>query len=132
MNEKAIGYIIVFAVLIFISKWFNRWILDKVYESANLTWKDVIEYRVNLRGSTHQSRKLTIWILSVSPNPTKTRKLFTFYHLVSAPSAICLILSIMGLFSHILDGFLDVAIMIVIAFTIVTILISVANSNKRK
>ena len=54
MNEKAAIYVISFIAVIFVSKWFNKWILDKVYESANLTIKDVMEYRVELRRSTKQ------------------------------------------------------------------------------
>ena len=34
MNEKAISYIIFFAVMIFMNQWFNKWILYKAYESA--------------------------------------------------------------------------------------------------
>ena len=57
MNEKAAIYVIFFAAMIIVSKWFNKWILDKVYESANLTIKDVMEHRAELRGSTKQSQK---------------------------------------------------------------------------
>ena len=90
MNEKAVGYIIFFAVMIIVNRWFNKWILEKVYKSANLTWKDVLEYRVTLRGSTKQPRLLTNWLLRVSPNPRKTRKLLNLYNLVTVPSIICL------------------------------------------
>ena len=120
MNEKACIYAIFFAVMIFSSKWFNKWILDKVYASANLTIKDVMEYRATLRGSTKQSRKLTSRILSVSPEPQKTKKYFAFYHLVSAPSVICFSISIMGLFTHFFDTFLDYAWFIVMLITFIT------------
>lgn len=131
MNEKAAIYVIFFAAMIFVSKWFNKWILDKVYESANLTLKDVLEYRASLRGSTKQSRKLTGWILSVSPNPQKTKKLFALYHLVSAPSAICFSVSIMGLFTHFFDVFLDYAWFIVLGITMITVIYGTAAGFKK-
>ena len=117
--------------MIFASKWFNKWILDKVYESANLTIKDVMEYRATLRGSTKQSRKLTSWILSVSPEPQKTKKYFALYHLVSAPSAICFSVSIMGLFTHLFDIFLDYACFIVLGITMITTIIGMVNGFKK-
>lgn len=131
MNDKAAIYIIFFAVMIFASKWFNKWILDKVYESANLTIKDVMEYRATLRGSTKQSRKLTSWILSVSPEPQKTKKYFALYHLVSAPSVICFSVSIMGLFTHLFDIFLDYACFIVLGITMITTIIGMVNGFKK-
>ena len=97
MNEKAISYIIFFAVMIFMNQWFNKWILYKAYESAGLTIKQVLDYRASLRGSNNQPRKLTAWILRVSPNPKKTRRLLNLYNLSMAPSIICLNISVMGL-----------------------------------
>lgn len=122
MNEKAVAYIIFFAAMIIVNRWFNKWILEKVYTSANLTWKDVLEYRATLRGSTKQPRLLTNWLLRVSPNPQKTRKLLILYNLVTLPSIICLSLSVMSLYSHIFDTFLDYACFIVSGITMITIL----------
>ena len=117
MNEKAICYIIFFAVMIFMNQWFNKWILYKAYESAGLTIKQVLDYRASLRGSNNQPRKLTAWILRVSPNPKKTRRLLNLYNLSMAPSIICLNISVMGLFSHIFDKFLDCAWFVVLIIT---------------
>ena len=131
MNEKAICYIIFFAVMIIVNRWFNKWILLKVYESANLTWKDVLEYRATLRGSTKQPRLLTNWLLRVSPNPKKTRKLLNLYNLVILPSVICLSFSVMGLFTHLFDTFLDYACFIVLGITMITTIFGTVNGFRK-
>ena len=131
MNEKAICYIIFFAVMIIVNRWFNKWILLKVYESANLTWKDVLEYRATLRGSTKQPRLLTNWLLRVSPNPKKTRKLLNLYNLVMLPSVICLNFSVMGLFTHLFDTFLDYACFVVLGITMLTTIFGTVNGFRK-
>lgn len=132
MNEKALCYIIFFAVMIIVNRWFNKWVLLKVYESANLTLKDVLEYRSTLRGATEQPRLMTLWLLRVSPNPKKTRKLLNLYFLVTLPSVVCLGFSVMGLFSHIFDAFLDYACFVVLGITVITVILGTIKSSKKQ
>ena len=117
MNEKAMGYIIFFAVMVFMNQWFNKWILYKAYKSAGLTTEQILDYRASLRGSNNQPQKLTAWVLKSSPDPRKTRRLLSLYNLSMAPSIICLGVSVMGLFSRIFDTFLDYAWIAVLAIT---------------
>lgn len=108
MNNK-FGTLVFYGVLLIISNLTNKYILEKAYNSANLSLLDVLEYRKSLRGSTNQTTKLKAWILSVSTNPQKTKRWLALYGLISAPSIVCLSLSVMGLFIDIFDSVLSYA-----------------------
>ena len=88
LNEKAIIYIVVFALMSVLSRLFNRWVFERILESANLKWEDVLNRRKELQGLNNQPRKMTSWILSVSPDRKETKKWFNIYNLINLPSII--------------------------------------------
>lgn len=128
MNEKACIYIIVFALMSVLSRLFNKWVFNKILESANIKWEDIINHRKELQGLNNQPRKMTSWILNVSPNIKETRKWLNIYNLINLPSIIFLALSVMGLFSHIFDKILDIGFFIVFGILI----FSTIYGSKRK
>lgn len=74
MREKALLYIVFFIANAIINRFANKWILLDAIKSAGKTWTDVLEFRRNSVGSSNQPRKLTVWLLSESPNPNETKK----------------------------------------------------------
>ena len=126
MNEKAVIYILYFGIMSFLTRFFNKWILLKVYQSANLTLQDVLEKRMKLKASNNAPRKLTNWILSVSPNKKETKKWFLIYNLIALPALICMNISITGLFTHIFDTFLDYASIGILLLNFITVIYGVA------
>lgn len=126
MNEKAVIYILYFGIMSFVTRFFNKWILLKVYQSANLTLQDVLEKRMKLKASNNAPRKLTNWILSVSPNKKETKKWFLIYNLIALPALICMNISITGLFTHIFDTFLDYASIGILLLNFITVIYGVA------
>ncbi len=118
MNEKAILYAIFFLFMIIMNRFLSGRLLREIYDSAGLTLEDIYKKRLELRHRKHASRYLSKWVLSVSPNPKRTGKLFKVYYLLTMPSVICLGVSVTGIFTHIFDRFLDFATMVVLALLI--------------
>lgn len=115
-----------------LSRLFNRWAFERILESASLKWEDVLNRRKELQGLDNQPRKMTTWILSVSPNRKETRKRLNIYNLINLPSIIFLSLSVMGLFTHLFDKILDVGFFIVLGIVMVsTVYGSITNFGKR-
>lgn len=131
MNDK-FETLVFYGFLFIISNLTNKYILEKSYNSANLSLLDVLEYRKSLRASTNQFTKLKAWVLSVSPNPQKTKRWLALYGLISAPSIICLSLSIMGLFINIFDSVLSCAWIFLIALIILTTISRILNKIRNK
>ena len=133
MNEKAIIYIVVFALMSVLGRLLNRWVFERILESANLKWEDVLNRRKELQGLNHQPRKMTSWILSVSPDRKETRKWFNIYNVINLPSIIFLSLSVMGLFTHIFDKVLDVGFFIVLGIVMFsTVYGSISSFGRRR
>ena len=132
LNDNSIIYIFIFAVLIFLSKVFNKWILDRGYKTANLTMEEVIEYRKTLQGSNNIPQKLKSWILSVSPNPVETKKWLNLYTLVSIPAIVCLVFSITNVFTGIFDAYLNYACLIVLAITVIPAICGLISKYRNK
>lgn len=133
MNEKAMIYLVVFALMSVLSRLFNRWAFERILESANLKWEDVLNRRKELQGLDNQPRKMTTWILSVSSNRKETRKWLNIYNLINLPSIIFLSLSVMGSFTHIFDKLLDIGFFIVLGIVMFsTVYGSIANFGRRK
>lgn len=133
MNEKAMIYIVVFALMSVLSRLFNRWVFERILESANLKWEDVLNRRKELQGLDKQPRKMTSWILSVSPDRKETKKWFNIYNLINLPSIIFLSLSVMGLFTHLFDKILDIGFFIVLGIVMVsTVYGSISNFGRRR
>lgn len=130
MNNK-FGTLVFYGVLFIISNLTNKHILEKAYNSANLSLLDVLEYRKSLRGSTNQTTKLKAWVLSTSLNPQKTRKWLTLYGLISAPSIICFSLSVMGMFINIFDTLLNYAWMVLIIIVILVTMDKILNNIRK-
>lgn len=133
MNEKAIICIVVFALMSILNRLFNRWAFERILESANLKWEDVLNHRKELQGLDHQPQKMTSWILSVSPDRKETRKWLNIYNLINLPSIIFLSLSVVGLSTHIFDMILDIGFFIVLGITMFsTVYGSISNFGKRR
>lgn len=126
-------YIVVFALISVLSRVFNIWAFERILESANLKWEDVLNRRKELQGLDNQPRKMTTWILSVSPNRKETRKRLNIYNLINLPSIIFLSLSVMGLFTHIFDKILDIGFFIVLGIVMFsTAYGSISNLGRRR
>lgn len=123
-------YIVVFALMSILSRLFNRWAFERILESANLKWEDVLNRRKKLQGLDYQTRKMTSWILSVSPERKETRKWLNIYNLINLPSIIFLSLSVMGLFTHIFDKILDIGFFIVLGITMISTILGSVNGFK--
>lgn len=123
-------YIVVFALMSILSRLFNRWAFGRILESANLKWEDVLNRRKKLQGLDYQTRKMTSWILSVSPDRKETRKWLNIYNLINLPSIIFLSLSVMGLFTHIFDKILDIGFFIVLGITMISTILGSVNGFK--
>lgn len=115
MNDKALVYIIWFAVSVPLSQLTCRWLWDAVCESAGKSVADVRAYRAELTGSEIAFKMLHSWLLSCSPNPSKTRKMLAIYQLCTMLPAFFLMFSVIGLFTHLFDKFLDIAAYAMIA-----------------
>lgn len=115
LNEKALVYVIWFAISIPLTQVVCRWLWTAVCESAGKNPADITAHRLEMRGSSYTNRKLHSWLLSNSSNPSKTRKMMTIYQLCTAPAAVCLMFSVIGLFTHVFDKFLDVAAFVIMA-----------------
>ena len=116
-----------------LSRLFNRWAFERILESASLKWEDVLNLRKKLQGLDNQPRKMTTWILSVSPNKKETRKWLNIYNLINLPSIIFLSLSVMGLFTHIFDKILDIGFFIVLGIVMFsTAYGSISNMSRRR
>lgn len=123
-------YIVVFALMSILSRLFNQWAFERILESANLKWEDVLNRRKELQGLDYQTRKMTSWILSVSPDRKETRKWLNIYNLINLPSIIFLSLSVMGLFTHIFDKILDIGFFIVLGITMISTILGSVNGFK--
>ncbi len=130
MNNK-FGTLVFYGVLLIISNLTNKHILEKAYNSANLSLLDVLEYRKSLRGSTNQTTKLKAWVLSTSLNPQKTKRWLALYGLISAPSIICFSLSVMGMFINIFDTLLNYAWMLLIIIVILVTMDKILNNIRK-
>lgn len=130
MNNK-FGTLVFYGVLLIISNLTNKHILEKAYNSANLSLLDVLEYRKSLRGSTNQTTKLKAWVLSNSLNPQKTKRWLALYGLISAPSIICFSLSVIGMFINIFDTLLNYAWMGLIIIVILVTMDKILNNIRK-
>lgn len=116
-----------------LSRLLNRWVFERILESANLKWEDVLNRRKEMQGPDKQPRKMTSWILSVSPDRKETKKWFNIYNLINLPSIIFLSLSVMGLFTHLFDKILDIGFFIVLGIVMVsTVYGSISNFGRRR
>lgn len=115
MNDKAFVYIIWFAISVPLSQITCRWLWGAVCESVGKSVGDVKAYRAELSGSDIAFKMLHSWLLSVSPNPSKTRKMIVVYQLCTMLPAFFLMFSVIGLFTNIFDKFLDIAAYAIIA-----------------
>lgn len=130
MNNK-FGTLVFYGVLLIISNLTNKRILEKAYNSANLSLLDVLEYRKSLRGFTNQTTKLKAWVLSNSLNPQKTKRWLALYGLISAPSIICFSLSVIGMFINIFDTLLNYAWMGLIIIVILVTMDKILNNIRK-
>lgn len=129
MNEKALGYVVIFAGFMILSTLSSRWILHMAYESADITPSDIVHYRKVLRKSANVPRILSSWIMEISENPIKTRKLLTIYHLCKLPAVLCMIVAVIGLFTPQADRFLDYASYAVLGFILLMVIIGGFRKN---
>ncbi len=117
MNEKAILYLMFFIGMAVLNRTFNKWMLIDVIESAGKNYADVMEFKMGLKGSSNQPRKLTAWLLRESPNPKETRKKLNRYNFASLPSLMGIMLSVSAIFVPMLNKALDYAWFIVMLIT---------------
>ncbi|MBQ9994535.1 MAG: hypothetical protein IJP17_07485 [Clostridia bacterium] len=126
MNEKALIYVISFALMTVMLLFTTRWIMHLAYKSADTDISKVMEKRAELRGSGNPRGGLIRWLLEKSPDSPRTKRLLIMYALSFLPGVICIFAAGVGLFTHALDGFLDTASLAMIGYVMLTALAGTA------
>ena len=60
MNEKAVGYILIFSMYLVLARFSTGWLWLSVYATTNTSPADVSRYRRKVR---HNPKKLYAWLL---------------------------------------------------------------------
>ena len=131
INEKALLYIIFFAFMFIMTHFSSHWIMREIFDSAGVSYEQVLRKRMEYRHLKKSSMLLTRWIKDVSENKKKTNRLFILYYLTKMPPIICLNISILGLFSDIFNNFLDNASLFNIALIIFSAVLNIIIPKKR-
>ena len=126
MNEKALGYVIIFAILMFLNKFTCRPIWTMVCLSSGKTPAAGRVYRKKVRKSDNPPKNFFTWLVKSSDNPTRTRNLLMKYFVCMLPAFVCLIVAIIGLNTHFFDKFLDIATFIILGFNLIALIVSSA------
>ncbi len=108
MNEKALGYLALFSVFAIFGKFAYEWYLEEVYESAGKDSGKVIIYKQERLKFKTPFKFVFQWLIEESPNPELTKKKIIIYELFRVPLVLLAVFAFIGLFTHELDGFLDV------------------------
>lgn len=130
MNEKALGYLVMFSVFAIFGKMAYRWYLDEVYASAGKDNGKVIIYKQERLKFKTPFKLVFQWLIEESPNPELTKKKIIIYELFRVPLVLLAVFAFIGLFTHELDDFLDVCPAIMILYLLGTAFMCLTRGKK--
>lgn len=128
MNEKALGNLIIFTGLFVLTIFSTRWMHGKI---CFLTDKSSVELSAYRKKVWYNPKRFYDWLIENTVEEAAVRKLFIGYYLCKLPALIGLFISIIGLFTHSADFFMDMWSFVVIAFNIIVAIIGGIQGNKK-
>lgn len=128
MNEKALGNLIIFTGLFVLTIFSTRWMYGKI---CFLTDKSSVELSAYRKKVWYNPKRFYDWLIENTVEEAAVRKLFIGYYLCKLPALIGLFISIIGLFTHSADFFLDMWSFVVIAFNIIVAIIGGIQGGRR-
>lgn len=128
MNEKALGNLIIFTGLFVLTIFSTRWMYGKI---RFLTDKSSVELSAYRKKVWYNPKRFYDWLIENTVEEAAVRKLFIGYYLCKLPALIGLFISIIGLFTHSADSFMDMWSFVVIAFNIIVAIIGGIQGNKK-
>lgn len=131
MNEKALGYLVLFSAVSISGKIAYRWYLEEVYESAGKDTPQVMIYRQEILKFKTPFKLVFKWLIEESPNPELTKRKIIIYELFRLPLVLLAAFAFIGLFTHKLDDFLDVCPGIMTLYLLVVAFLSLTRREKR-
>lgn len=128
MNEKALGNLIIFTGLFVLTIFSTRWMYGKI---RFLTDKSPMELSAYRKKVWYNPKRFYDWLIENTAEEAAVRKLFIGYYLCKLPALIGLFISIIGLFTHRADSFMDMWSFVVIAFNIIVAVIGGIQGSRR-
>ncbi len=114
INEKAAVYIVVFSVFAVMSRMTCKWLLDIAYHVSGIPIEKIVHQK-QLKFIHRAEIPFNKWLLENSKYPEKVQKYLDAYKYSIIPFLCCIGISVVGLFTHAFDGFMDSASLIVLA-----------------
>lgn len=128
MNEKALGNLIIFTGLFVLTIFSTRWMYGKICFLTDKSPRELSAYRKKV---WYSPPKFYDWLIENTAEETTVRKLFIGYHLCKLPALIGFFASVIGLFTHRVDFFMDMWSFVVIAFNIIVAIIGGIQGGRR-
>ncbi|MBE6563431.1 MAG: hypothetical protein E7660_06815 [Ruminococcaceae bacterium] len=131
VNEKALGYTIIFSVFALMSKMTCRWLLDIAYSVSGIPFEKIVE-RKQLKMLRREEMPFNTWLLENSVDPDRVKKYLDAYKYAVIPGFLCVLVSVIGLFTHAFDNFMDLASLGFIAINMIVFVFGNIYSAKFK
>lgn len=128
MNEKAVGYILIFSMYLVLARFSTGWLWLSVYATTNTSPADVSRYRRKVR---HNPKKLYAWLLENSIDEAKTKRTLIVYWICKIPAAAGILISCIGLFTHAVDRVMDIGAFVLLGYNMLILLVGALQSNSR-
>lgn len=113
MREKGIGYIIAFFGLMILNQFAVMWIWPYIYDCTGKSPQEISRYRRKVR---YNPKKLYIWLTENSSDRKGAGRRLIFYYLSKLPALLGLVVSVIGLFTSLVDPVMDIGFFVVMFF----------------
>ena len=113
MREKGMGYIIAFFGLMILNQFAVMWIWPYIYDCTGKSPQEISRYRRKVR---YNPKKLYIWLTENSSDRKGTGRRLIFYYLSKLPALLGLVVSVIGLFTSLVDPVMDIGFFVVMFF----------------
>ena len=113
MREKGMGYIIAFFGLMILNQFAVMWIWPYIYDCTGKSPQEISRYRRKVR---YNPKKLYVWLTENSSDRKGTGRRLMFYYLSKLPALLGVIVSVIGLFTSLVDPVMDIGFFVVMFF----------------
>ena len=113
MREKGMGYIIAFFDLMILNQFAVMWIWPYIYDCTGKSPQEISRYRRKVR---YNPKKLYVWLTENSSDRKGTGRRLMFYYLSKLPALLGVIVSVIGLFTSLVDPVMDIGFFVVMFF----------------
>ena len=131
IREKGIIFLVFFIAFLFAGQFTSSWLWEEICLSAGKSPTAVAKYRKESQWSDKTPNKISAWLKEGSDDPIRTHKLLTIYRLCKLPTILCIILSIISLFTGVMDKVLTIGSYCIIGLNIIMML-SIINQRSYK